>query len=446
MKILLIAPPKEKEIAITVLEDYNSKARSNFPPLGLLYLYSFLSTKHNVSIVDMNGLEMTISDIVSIIKEHKPDLVGISCVINKWLAVVDMAKLIKQTDKNIHIAVGGPNPSIYPYETLRCREIDYVISGFGQIPFMELCNQLERGGYKGNIKNCYTKDDCSPDTKGNFSYVEIDKFPLPDRTATPINLYNAPFCPENPFTTMVSSLGCPGQCAFCPCKNYKPIQIRKPECVVNEMESIQKLGIRSIMFQDELFTMSAQRVKDICTLLLERNIKLHWTIKSRANYITKDYVNSGYLELMKKAGCFNIHLGIESGTDRILKKMKKGITTAQVIETVKMIKGSGLSCTASFMLGYLDETEEEIHDTINFAINLGLDNCQFFITMPEPLTELYDELKEERKYADNIYSKFTLEREPKILKGNIASQKFSREEMAIFLKEAYSRTKNLYNA
>ncbi|HCM82162.1 MAG: hypothetical protein UV63_C0001G0079 [Microgenomates group bacterium GW2011_GWC1_43_11] len=444
MKILLITTPKEKEIAITVLDDYNSKARSNFPPLGLLYLHSYLKSKHNVSIVDMNAKEMKISDITSIVKKHKPDLVGISCVINRWLAVIDLAKLIKKVNRNIHVVVGGPNPSIYPYETLQCPDIDYVISGFGQVPLMELCDQLEKGQYRNNIENCYTRDICNSQTKGSFRYIEIDKFPLPDRTAVPIKLFHAPFCPENPFTTMISSVGCPGQCAFCPCKNYKPIIMRKPEYVADEMESIYKLGIRSVMFQDELFTISAQRVQDICKLLLKRKIKLHWTIKSRVNYITKDYLEFGYLDLMKKAGCFNISLGIESGTDRILEKMKKYITTKQVIETVRMIKKSGLSCTASFMLGYMDETREEIHRTIDFAVSLGLDNCQFFITMPEPQTELYDELQIIRNTTGNIYSKFTLEHDGMLLKNNIASERFSREEMIEFMKEAYRRTKNLY--
>jgi radical SAM superfamily enzyme YgiQ (UPF0313 family) len=439
MKILLIAPPKEKEIVVTVLDDYNSKARSNFPPLGLLYLHSFLKSKHDVSVVDMNAEELKISDIFAIVEKYRPNLVGIGCVVNRWPAVIDLAKLIKQTDRNISVVVGGPNPSIYPYETLQCSDIDYVICGFGQVPLMELCNQLEEGVYKNGIENCYTRENCGSGTKGDFRYVEIDKFPLPDRDALTIDLYNASFCPKNPFTTMISSLGCPGRCAFCPCKNYKPIQMRRPECVVDEMESIQKLGIRSIMFQDELFTMSSQRVRDICKLLLERNVKLYWTIKSRVNYITKDC-----LDLMKGTGCFNIHLGIESGTERILKKMKKDITITQIVETVKMIKESGLSCTASFMLGYLDETKEEIYDTVDFAADLGLDNCQFFITMPEPQTELYDELKTKGKYVGDIYSKFTMEHEAGILRGNIASERFSREEMVNFLKDAYSKTKNLY--
>jgi radical SAM superfamily enzyme YgiQ (UPF0313 family) len=439
MKILLVNPPKEKEIAVTVLDDYASKARSNFPPLGLLYLCSFLRTKHDVSVVDMNAEELRISDITALLEKDKPDVVGISCVINKWLAVIDLAKLIKQFDRKIHIVVGGPNPSIYPFETLQCLDIDYVICGFGQIPLMRLCNQLEEGAYRNDIEHCFTRANCDSKTKGSFRYISIDDFPLPDRNAVSIGLYHAPFCPENPFTTMVSSLGCPAKCAFCPCKNYKPIQIRKPECVINEMESIWKLGIRSVMFQDELFTMSPQRVQGICKMLLERNVKLHWTVKARANYIKRDY-----LDIMRAAGCFNIHLGIESGTERILKKMKKGITTSQAIETVRMIKQAGLSCTASFMLGYLDETEEEIHRTINFAIDLGLDNCQFFITMPEPETELYDELEMKGKYAGNIYSRFTLQQNAEILKGHVASERFSKAQMADFLRYAYSKTKNLY--
>jgi radical SAM superfamily enzyme YgiQ (UPF0313 family) len=143
---------------------------------------------------------------------------------------------------------------------------------------------------------------------------------------------------------------------------------------------------------------------------------------------------------MKKAGCFNIHLGIESGNDRILEKMKKNITVEQIRKAVQTIKSVGLSCSASFMIGYLSETREEILNTIEFAVELELNNCQFYITQPEPGTELYRELGIE----GDIYRRFTSDPTSVDLRNNLATDKFSREELVEFVRLAYTKTNNLY--
>jgi radical SAM superfamily enzyme YgiQ (UPF0313 family) len=438
MKILLINPPKEQEFALFVPDDYNTKARSNQPPLGLLYLYSYMKDDFDISILDMNAKEMKISQIGDILNSYKPDIIGISCVIAKWITVRDLAKQIK-IHGSIPIVVGGVNPSLYPYETLNCKEIDYVISGFGQIPFKKLCFNIKNNKNTNNIENCYTRSNCTNKIIGSFNFVNIDDFPIPDRNILPINDYTVPFFPENPSTSMITSLGCPYTCGFCACKNFKPVKLRTPENIVNEMKNIQELNIRSILFQDELFTMSTNRINSICSLIVKKDIKLNWTVRSRASLINEDS-----LKLMKKAGCFNIHMGIESGTDRILKEMNKNLTIKQIREAVNMIKKIGLSCSASFMLGYPNETEQEIMETINFAEELKLNNCQFFMTMPEPNTELYNNLYKKGKYTGDIYSQFTMNPDKINLKNNIASELFSREELINFINIGYSRTNNLY--
>ena len=439
MKILLINPPKEKEFTLSVLDDYNTKARSNQPPLGLLYLYSYIKDSHDVHVLDMNAKEMIIEDIIKKLHTFQPDVIGITCVISKWLTVRDLAQYIKKC-KDIPIVLGGVNPSLYPYETLQCKDIDYVISGFGQIPFKTLCDQLETNSYTDNISNCYSKNNCNSTTKGHFEFVDIDEFPLPDRSILSVEDYSFPFFPENPSTSMLTSLGCPHACGFCACKNFQPVKIRKVANIIKELQQVENLGIRSVLFQDELFTMSTKRINEICSSIIENNIKLNWAVRSRANLI-----NIESLLMMKKAGCFNVHLGIESGTDRILTKMKKNLTVDIIKKSVSMIKQAGLSCSASFMLGYPTETKEEILETIDFAVELGLNNCQFFTTIPEPDTELYIEVQQIKKYTGNLYSKFTIDPTQVNLHDSIASDIFTKEEMNKFLELAYSKTNNLYN-
>lgn len=434
MKILLINPPKEKEFALFVLDDYNKKARSNQVPLGLLYLHAYLKDLHEVKIVDMNALEMPIYKISHEIGLFHPDIIGITCVIAKWLTVKALAKEIKWYNSNINVVLGGVNPSLYPWETLQCPDIDYVVPGFGQKPFEKLCNRLEQ-----DSKYYYTKTNCKTKRKGSFKFEDVDEYPMPDRGILPIDDYCMPFFPENPVTSMVTSMGCPYKCHFCACKNFSPVILRETSNIIKEMKQIESIGINGILFNDELFTMNTKRIKDICSAILSENIKLCWSVRSRANLIDRES-----LELMKKAGCFNIHLGIESGTDRILSSMKKGITLKTIRESVAMIKSVGLSVTASFMMGYPDETGIEIWKTIAFAKELELNNSQFFIVQPEPRTELYEEVKAVKNLPDDIYSEFTLNPDSVDLKNNIASNIFNKKELEVFLKIAYSQTDNLY--
>jgi radical SAM superfamily enzyme YgiQ (UPF0313 family) len=447
MRVLLVNPPKEQEFSLFVLDDYNTKARSNQPPIGLMYLASYIKPYHEVKILDMNAKEMRITNIEKEINSYCPDLIGITCVISKWKTVRALSTQIKKINKRIPVAVGGVNPSLYPYETLQHQGIDYVISGFGQAPLLHLCDSIKRSNINNkiidDIPNCYTINNCNKETKGNFNFSNIDDFPFPDRQLLSIEDYIMPFFPENPTTSMMTSLGCPYKCSFCACKNFKPVRLRKTNRIISEMKDVERLGIKSVLFQDELFTMSTKRIREICRGIIKSGVRLNWSVRSRANL-----VNSRSLDLMKEAGCFNVHLGIESGTNRILKEMKKGLTVREIKQSVAMIKQAGLSCTASFMIGYPNETEKEILETIEFARNLELNNCQFFITQPEPGTELYNDVAKTNLlspgYGGDIYSKFTLNPDKVDLKENIASNIFTREQLIEYIQFAYSLTKNLY--
>lgn len=439
MRILLIAPPKEREFALFVLEDYSTKARSNQHPLGLLYLQSYLSPFHSVEIFDMNALELSISDIKAKIDEYKPDIIGISTVIAKWETVRELSRVIKEHAAT-EIVLGGVNPSLYPWETLQWPYIDYVIAGFGQIPLKSLCDAIENNLSTDNIENCFTRNNCKEKITGKFDFVDLDEFPMPDRSILPINDYVMPIFPENPTTSMVTSVGCPFKCGFCACKNFKPLRIRKVENIIAEMKHIESIGIRSILFNDELFTMNTKRITEICSGIISEKINLNWSVRSRANL-----VNIEALKLMKQAGCVNIHLGIESGTDRILTEMNKQLDIETIRKSVQVIKEAGLSVTASFMIGYPDETKAEIMATIFFAKQLELNSSQFFITQPESRTELYQKVRPCKGLPDDIYSEFTLDPANTDLKNNIASMLFSKAELENFLKLAYSQTKNLYS-
>lgn len=441
MRILLVYPPHTREIVMGYPSDYTRKARSDLPPLGLLYLSSYLKKNHDVKIVDMSASGMEADGITTLLDSFSPGLVGISCVITHWMPVLDIARAVKKSNPSLPVVVGGPNPTYYPDETLAEENIDYVICGLGQIPLMELADQLESGRIDKDIEYCYGHNSPSPKIRPLPRPVSVDLFPYPDRSALPIDLYNVPFCPENPTTSILSSQGCCFRCAFCNCWEGKPVQVRSFEKVVDEMEGVGGLGIRSIMFQDDLFTIDAERVRKLCAAIIRRGIKINWTLKSRV-----DCIQEWMPALMKEAGCFNVHFGIESGNDKTLTRMKKGTTVAQSAEAVRMVKKGGLSCTGNFMLGYPGEDEKDIRNTIDFAVGLGLNLSQFSITMDIAGTELYGEaVKSGRRKPGDPYREFVLDPENTDITHLFSSDLFNGEQMFAFLREAYSKTRTLYD-
>lgn len=441
MKVLLIQPPCIREIPIGYKRNYSEKARSPLPPLGLLYLAGHLKKHHDVKVLDMTLSGQDICELPSIINDFQPDLVGVPAVIGLWPTVIDIFNLIKEVDSSIYTVVGGPNATQYPEETLSFKSIDFLIVGLGQLPIMKLCNQLEKGQPGEGIENCYVQ---GKSHHGGYCTVyseehALDKFELPDRAAVPFSQYYVGLCPDNPTTTMVTSMGCPFKCAFCDCHNQR-IQMRTAEKIMDEIEIIQKMGIKSILFQDELFTLKPQRVKQICENLIERKTMLHWSVKSRI-----DCIQPWMPELMKKAGCFNIHFGIESGNNSTLARMKKGYNTNQIQQAVQLVKAAGLACTGNFMLAYPGEDEKDIRNTIAFANVLNLDLVQFSITLDIPKTELFDEAVISGRRHGNPWSEFVKNPARIDLVEMFSSELFPPEKLFDFLDEAHQSTKTLYN-
>jgi radical SAM superfamily enzyme YgiQ (UPF0313 family) len=437
MKVLLINPSKQKEIHV----DKVAKVRNNLPPLGLLYIASYLKSRHDIKVIDMSLSQSNMKDLIETIDNFSPDVVGLTSVITLWGTVVELIRAVKQHNPSITIVVGGPNASKYPEETLSHPEVDYVIVGIGQKPLMALCDTLEKGERDFRVENCFIHG-VKYDSYGivNTKEYRLDNYPFPDRRATPCEHYHASICPEAPTTSMVSSMGCPYKCAYCSCRIDQAYQLRSEDKVVDEMAEIESMGIRSILFQDELFTLKSSRVKRICKGIIDRGVKLNWLVKSRI-----DSIKPEMLEPMKEAGCFNIHFGIESGNDTTLERMRKGYTTAKVVEIIKMVKAAGMSCTGNFMLAYPGEDEKDILNTIDFAAELQLDMANFFLTHNVPMTDLYYEGIKAGRQSKDAWSEYT--RNP--VNGDslttYASDSFAEEQLHNFLDLAFSRTRTLFD-
>jgi len=220
--------------------------------------------------------------------------------------------------------------------------------------------------------------------------ANLDDLPLPRHDLLPLKAYRAPLV-GGPYDFVVPSRGCPAACRFC-IKNVSygaSVRFRAPENVVDEVEMLVNLGVRKIHMYADLFTVNREHVMGICAGILERKLPVRWTCNSRV-----DFVDLELLQQMRRAGCWMISWGIESGEPEMLKRMNKGITLEKVEKALGWAKEAGIMNWGYFIIGLPGETEASIRKSIDFAKRLPLDLILFHIAAPHPGTPFFFEVVE----------------------------------------------------
>lgn len=391
MKILLIYPPIENELSHISLQEID-KERGFLPPLGLLYIATYLRkySDFDIKVIDCNIDSISHGDISGFIREHNPDVVGISSMTHFLVDAYKVAATVKEISKKIITVIGGPHTTIYPITTVSNPNIDYAIKGEGEIAFYELVRAINKGMSDeniANIKGVASKFLMHQGIKDKdielLRITDLDMLPFPDRTLLPYKKYSSILSHSNSLTTMISSRGCPYKCIYCD-RMGKRFRAFSPDYVLNEIESILALGIKEIFFHDDTFTVNKKRVKAICQGIEDKKLRFTWDARARV-----DCVDYELLLLMKKAGCGRISFGVESGSSEVLKNLRKGITLEQIERAFNWCKELDISALADFMVGSPGETMDEIKETIVFVKRLKPNYAQFSIVCPYPDTDLY---------------------------------------------------------
>lgn len=434
MHILLISPP-HKNLIITTIPEKINKERGYLPPLGLLYLASYLkhNSIHQITIIDSEAEEMDYSDLKVRIEHLKPDLVGIQVLTFTLIDALKTASLVKNYSGAIPVVFGGPHVTVYPKESLALKDVDYIVRGEGEISFKKILDNLnsETGlhsidgiGFKINSKMVLTQEP---------TFIEnLDSIPFPDRTFSPYGKYYSLLSKNFPITTMMTSRGCPYNCIYCE-RMGKKFRAISAEKVIFEIEHCLSLGIKEIFFHDDTFTIDKKRVFSICDLITKKGLNFDWDVRVRV-----DTVNYELLSSMKKAGCKRISFGVESGTPKILKNLRKGITLEQVKTAFEYCKKLKIQTLADFMLGSPGETKQDIAQTIRFAKKLGADYAQFSVTTPYPGTDLYREAISRGIIKSDTWSEFAKNPSSDFIPP-LWTENLSREELINSLNDAYRK-------
>lgn len=392
MKVLLVNPSFNRYAGIKGHGGLSA-------PLNLAYLASYLREHRpdsEVSILDAEAYELSYEDTIEKVLKIKPDLLGITTTTPSFDVITELIHRTHKRFPEIPIVLGGPHATGSPEACASTEGIYAVVVGEGELTFVDIYDVVKEHGTLDKVSGIWFRSNGSVKFTGKRPLIKcLDSIPFPARDLLPTHLYYSPptkSLSDEQVANIISSRGCPFNCTYCLSDMMwdKKYRHRSPENVINEIENlINAYGVKEFNFNDDLFTANKKRLKHFCELLIKKDLNVKWVCMSRADYIERDI-----LVLMKKAGCGKIAMGLESGSEKVLKIMKKRIDLSRSVKAVQEIKNAGIKVGVSFVIGHVGETEETIQKTIKLAKICNPDTIAFFQASPYPGTEFYRMVKE----------------------------------------------------
>ncbi|MCK4647968.1 radical SAM protein [bacterium] len=394
MKILILNPPSK--VTRNVVRDlpYGCWCKgkriggTKFPPTSLLYVATVLRENgHRVRLLDAGGEKKPIWEVKKEIGDYRVVIISTSTMtFNEDTQV--LAEL-KEENNRLTTIVFGSHPTFMPRYSLAKHAVDIIVQREPEYIIRDLVAALEKkdDSWK-RIRGIGFRENGKVIINPPYPFIEnLDELPFPDRGMLPKDIdYFNPVVKRLPYTTAMSSRGCPVECIFCisPFFYGKKVRYRSWKNVIAELELIQNQGYREVFFRDETFTFNKERNIRICQEIIKRKIDLTWVCNARVGTVDKEM-----MKLMKKAGCHMIKFGVESGVQEILNNLKKGIRVEMTRKTFKWAHEVGMETHAHVMLGSPGESKETIEETIKFVKEIAPTTATFGICTPYPGTELF---------------------------------------------------------
>ncbi len=395
-----------------------SEADITVPPLGVAYIAALAEQGgFKTGIIDLN---VTNEKLERKIKKAK--LIGVSCYTNNYHEALKILYLAKKQKKKV--IIGGPHATALPDEVLD-DGFDFVVVGEGELVIGELLKALEKGTTP-TIKGLVYKENNKIRKNGSHRVKDLDSLPLPARHLLDLWKYTYP-------GAVATSRGCAYYCRYCCARSIAGrLRLRKAEKVVDELIYIQSLGFDSFFIIDPNFAFDKRRVLEICNSV--KKLDMEWLTELRL-----DHVDSEVITAMAKAGCKVGRFGIESGSQRLVDLINKGIRIREVLRIVKNFVQEGITPVCGFMIGHPTETEKEFKATLKLALKIKKlgGEVTFAVQTPYPGSYLY-------RKAENIGIKILTRqwREYHHLNPVIETQNFSNSDLRRMLFDSITRIMN----
>lgn len=368
------------------------------PPFPLKYMEALLKeANYPVKLIDCLINPCPIDRLVETSLDWKPQLVVILSTTIDFECLLKYAQLLKDKGEGLLIVVVGQDVTARPKEYIFSKSpIDIALLGEPEMELLTLLRNLNKGEDIDRIKTDYLKH---LETSEPQTVLNLDELPFSNYSPIELRKYSFPY----PLRVkrrvrwghILSSRGCPYQCIFCSQtirESYgEEMRLRSPHNVVDELEYLIKIGANVISFDDDNFTTSTKHVLSICNEIRRRRLKINWIAHARVDNLDFDL-----LKAMKNAGCILLRFGIESGSKRVLRILKKTESEDWINQSKKVFhitKKLGIGTAALFIVGSPTETKEEIGESIKLAKELDPDLLQVSYFTPYPGSSAYREFQ-----------------------------------------------------
>ena len=359
------------------------------PPQALLYLARSLGLAgYSVDILDLGVYYIDARRFQQYVRATSPAVVGITCVTASVSNALRAASYVKAASPTARVVIGGPHVTFQAPQTLQNHCIDAVVLGEGDVSFPQLVGRFlgPDRSLEGIQGIAYRENGRVVQTP--ISLVrDVDSLSYPRRDSLNLSRYVAS-------GAVHTSRGCPFKCLFCAATAMGggKYRIRSTEDVMEEIRYlVEGLGYRHLHFTDDTLTAIPKRMRAICEGLLRRGYGVPWICESRVDVARRDL-----LELMARAGCYEVFFGFESGSSEILESIRKRITPGQIEDAVRLCLAAGMRPRGCFMIGFPDDTRKTVRESVEMAKRLKRLGaaCDILVLTPYPGTEVYERASE----------------------------------------------------
>ena len=378
-EVILLNPPGDKLYIRDYYCSFSSKADYYWPPQDLIYLSGILNEEYSVRVIDAIINRQTEDDVLSEIENSGARALIFTTGTATMQSDLRLMERVKAKTNIKIVASAGILPFIGHEFLKRYEYVDALLLDFTS---PDICvflrsNEQLNDPLQGLI------------TRKNGQFIQsTEKLPLTYTVPVPrhdlfdFKKYRIPIARRFPFTVVVTSLGCPHSCRFCTAGAYG-YRTRDVDGVIEELRLLSRLGVKEILFQDPTFTINTNRVVELCSKMVDNKFDFTWSCNADIKSFNEDKIKH-----MKAAGCHTVSLGIESGSEKILQKYSKKITTEEIKSTIRMLNEYKIRVLGYFIIGLPGEDEDSIRQTIDLAKQLDIDFASFAIATPDVGTPL----------------------------------------------------------
>lgn len=405
MKILLLTPPAMRLMHPATLEPDLLPAKS-WVPLGIASLAAalraggFEAEPHDLHDADWE-------EVCALLAASQADMVGISCFTFERVNALRTAAMARQALPDAVVVMGGPHATFFPEQILCRGVVDIVALGQAEATIVELAACLDQNGDLRDVAGiAFRQGEAVHTTKARPQDDNLDALAFPTYEGFDLAQYKSPEIPAQyydlPGTHVLTSRGCPYACHFCSVNQFFKghWSFRSPGNVADELEQlVREAGVRHVYFSDDLFTLDPRRTIGICREILDRRIDIVWMAETRVDCVTEEM-----LTWMRKAGCYRIYYGVESGSPRILKAINKRFTVGQVATAFALTHKAGIEPCCFLMVGNPGESPETIAETIALIEAIRPATMPVIgITTILPGTRIYERAKRQGLITDDFW-------------------------------------------